>query len=77
MKSLSEVLSDSNRALLHVIEERNPESISELAEWTGRKQGNVSRTLRVMERYGFVSLKRKARAVKPVVNASKFLIEAA
>ena len=53
------------------------ESISELAEMTGRKQSNLSRTLKIMERYGFVSLKREARAVKPVVKATKFLIEAA
>ena len=35
MKSLAEVLSDDNRALLHVIKDSQPESISSLAEMTG------------------------------------------
>ena len=44
MKSLAEVLSDDNRALLHVIKDFQPKSISSLAELTGRKPGNLSRT---------------------------------
>lgn len=38
MKSLAEVLSDDNRALLKVIREAQPESISDLAGLTGREQ---------------------------------------
>ncbi|WP_438263623.1 HVO_A0114 family putative DNA-binding protein [Acidithiobacillus marinus] len=37
MKSLAEVLRDENRALLKVIMETKPQSISALAEATGRK----------------------------------------
>lgn len=77
MKSLSEVLSDNNRELLHIIRERHPESISELAKMTGRKQSNLSRTLKTMERYGFVALKRQNRAVKPEAKVTRFLIQAA
>ncbi len=51
MRSLSQVLSDENRALLEVIRTAKPESISELADLTGRKQGNLSRTLQTMSRY--------------------------
>ena len=36
MRSLAEVLSDDNRALLRVIREQKPESLSQLAELTGR-----------------------------------------
>ena len=36
MKSLAEVLSDDNRALLHIILKTKPESISALAETTAR-----------------------------------------
>jgi len=54
MRSLSQVLSDENRALLEVIRTARPASISELAEITGRKQGNLSRTLKTMSRYGLV-----------------------
>ncbi|HRK39021.1 MAG TPA: transcriptional regulator [Burkholderiaceae bacterium] len=44
MRSLAEVLSDENRALLKVIQDTKPQSISTLAEMTGRKPGNLSRT---------------------------------
>ncbi len=45
MKSLSEVLSDENRALLNVIRDKQPDSITSLATLTGRKTSNLSRTL--------------------------------
>ena len=54
MRSLSQVLSDENRALLDVIRTARPASISELADITGHKQGNLSRTLKTMSRYRLV-----------------------
>lgn len=45
MRSLAEVLSDENRALLKVIQDAKPQSISTLAQMTGRKPGNVGRQL--------------------------------
>ncbi len=77
MKSLAEVLSDDNRALLKVITETEPESISALAETTGRKPGNLSRTLKTMSHYGIVELRREKNHVRPVVKASEFRIVAA
>lgn len=44
MRSLSQVLSDENRALLDQIRASKPVSISELAELMGRGQGNLSLT---------------------------------
>lgn len=44
MRSLSQVLSDENRALLDQIRASKPASISELAELMGRGQGNLSQT---------------------------------
>jgi predicted transcriptional regulator len=76
MKSLAEVLSDDNRALLKVITETEPESISALAEVTGRKPGNLSRTLKTMSHYGIVELKREKNHVRPVVKATEFRIVA-
>ena len=55
-ESFARVLSDRNRALLGVIAESAPESLARLAELTGRKKSNLSRTLKTMERYGFVHL---------------------
>lgn len=77
MKSLAEVLSDDNRALLKVITETKPESISALAETTGRKTGNLSRTLKTMSNYGIVDLKREKNHVRPVAKATEFRIVAA
>lgn len=76
MRSLAEVLSDDNRALLRVIREQKPESLSQLAEVTGRAPSNLSRTLKTMERYGLVEMQRDLRTVRPVVNASEFVIRA-
>lgn len=77
MRSLAEVLSDDNRALLRVIREQKPESLSQLAEFTGRAPSNLSRTLKTMEHYGLVEMQRELRAVRPVVKASEFVIRAA
>lgn len=77
MKSLAEVLSDENRALLNIIKETQPESISGLAELTGRKQSNLSRTLKTMSSYGIVEMVKENRHVRPVVKATEFQILAA
>jgi predicted transcriptional regulator len=77
MKSLAEVLSDVNRALLKVIAESKPESISALAETTGRKPGNLSRTLKTMSNYGIVEMRREKRHVRPIAKATEFRIVAA
>ena len=60
-ESFARVLSDRNRALLAIIAESGPESLAHLAELTGRKKSNLSRTLKTMERYGFVQLSHGAR----------------
>jgi predicted transcriptional regulator len=57
-ESFARVLSDKNRALLEVIAESHPDSLTELAEMTGREKANLSRTLKTMEQYGLVSLKK-------------------
>ena len=74
MRSLAQVLSDENRALLNVIRESKPISISELAELTGRKQGNLSRTLKTMSNYGIVKMQRQAKALRPIVCADRYEI---
>jgi predicted transcriptional regulator len=57
-ESLIRVLSDKNRALLATIRDNQPASLTDLAERTGRKKSNLSRTLKTMERYGIVTLER-------------------
>jgi predicted transcriptional regulator len=60
-ESFARVLSDRNRALLGIIGESTPKSLASLAALTGRQKSNLSRTLKTMERYGFVQLSRGAR----------------
>lgn len=60
IKSLANVLSEENRHLLKLIIEQKPQSVSELEPMTGRKANNLLRTLRTMEHYGFVTLKKGA-----------------
>jgi predicted transcriptional regulator len=76
MRSLAEVLSDENRALLKVIQEAKPPSITSLADMTGRKPGNLSRTLKTMSNYGFVEMKREKQHVRPIAKATEFRIMA-
>jgi len=76
MKSLAEVLSDDNRALLRLIAETRPRSIAALAESSGRQPGNLSRTLKTLSSYGIVELKRVRNRVRPVVRATEFTIMA-
>jgi predicted transcriptional regulator len=47
--------------LLRVIAEKAPGSLDELAELTGRKKSNLSRTLKTMANYGLVTLERGER----------------
>jgi predicted transcriptional regulator len=62
--------------LLKVIQKTKPQSISTLAEMTGRKPGNLSRTLKTMSNYGFVEMKRENRHVRPIAKATEFRIVA-
>jgi predicted transcriptional regulator len=63
------VLSEDNQALLRMIRDQRPKSLTELAELTGRQVPNLSRSLRMMEGYGLVKLKRDGHGVEPVALA--------
>ncbi|MGH9607518.1 MAG: winged helix DNA-binding protein [Terracidiphilus sp.] len=60
-ESFAKVLSAGNRELLRTIAEKSPSSLEELAEMTGRKKSNLSRTLKTMANYGLVKLERGPR----------------
>lgn len=51
---------------------RDPKSLTGLAELSGRKVPNLSRTLRLMADYGLVALQRNIRDVQPAVLATEF-----
>lgn len=72
LDSLAKVLSEPNRELLRLIDERHPASLAELEVLTGRRASNLSRTLKTMSRYGLVELvpgKRGSVAPKVLVRA--------
>jgi predicted transcriptional regulator len=74
--TLSQVLSDKNRSLLALIMETEPQSISELAERSGRAKSNLSRTLKTMEQYGLVHFEEgPGRQIAPRVNYSGVELE--
>ena len=67
-ESFGKVLSARNRELLRIIAEKTPGSLDELAQITGRAKSNLSRTLKTMEGYGLVRLKRGERGrITPTV----------
>lgn len=61
IESVAKVLSAGNRELLQIIAERQPHSLDELAQLSGRKKSNLSRTLKTMAGYGIVELERGER----------------
>lgn len=76
LETMSQVLSDKNRALLALIVKTQPQSLAELAEKTGRAKSNLSRTLKTMERYGLVYFERRpGRQIAPRVNYSGVKLE--
>jgi predicted transcriptional regulator len=77
IKCLAEALSENNIKLLHLMAETRPESIKELAEISGRSTGNLSRTLKNLEKYGIVELQKTSgvKATKPIALATQFNIQ--
>jgi predicted transcriptional regulator len=68
---LAQVLSDQNRAVLKLINEKHPKSLSELAKQSGREKSSLSRTLKSMERYGLIHFEQGPnRQLAPKVNYS-------
>jgi predicted transcriptional regulator len=55
--SLARILSEDNMRLLETIREARPQSLTELAELSGRAKSNLSRTLHAMEHLGLVELR--------------------
>lgn len=69
------MIGEPNLALLAVIREHKPRSIGELAELSGRRESNLLRTLKTLERHPIVSLERTGLAIRPKVNATQFRVE--
>lgn len=75
-EAMVKLLSPENLAMLQVISRDKPESMRRLAELTGRKESNLSRTLKKFEKAGLVKLTPgPGRMRKPLLIASRVRLE--
>ena len=74
VETLLRLLTPKNRELLAIIRDRKPRSIAELAEMTGRKPPNVTRTLGKLEAVGFVRMKTVKHRKVPTAAVRAFRI---
>lgn len=76
IESFAKLLSRRNRNLLALIARERPNSITELAELTGRHKSNLSRTLNEMSRHGLVELVRGPRGtLRPRVRCDRVQVD--
>jgi predicted transcriptional regulator len=59
-EALVKLLSEENMALLHLIGTRRPSSMHELAALAGRKESNLSRTLKKLQEVGIIGFEKGA-----------------
>lgn len=65
INAAGQALSNENISLLRLMDEEKPQTMTELAELSGRKLSNLSVTLKMLSSYGFVSLEKKGNTVHP------------
>ena len=65
INAAGQTLSNENIALLRLMNEEKPQTMTALAELSGRKLSNLSVTLKMLSSYGFVSLEKKGNTVHP------------
>ena len=76
VEGLVKLLSRQNLALLHAIEREKPASMRALAALTGRKESNLSRTLKKLEQAGIVAMRPgPGRTRTPVLVARRVRLE--
>ncbi len=75
VNALAQVLSNENIELLQLMDARQPETITELAEMSGRQKSNLSVTLKTLSSRGFVRLEKQGKGVKPVALFTDFEIQ--
>lgn len=73
--ALMRLLTPENRQLLAIIRDRKPQSIAELAAFSGRAAPNLTRTLAKMEAAGFVRMEDDHRRKVPTAIVHKLTVE--
>lgn len=74
LTALGQILNNDNIALLRMIENEEPQSITALAKLSGRELSNLSITLSTLEKHGFVKKVKGKNAIKPVALFTDFEI---
>lgn len=72
--AMARVMSDENMAMLKIIRETQPASVTALARAAGKQTPNVSRSLLAMEQFGLVRLVQKGRSKKPEATADEISV---
>ena len=72
--ALLRLLTPENRILLALIRDRQPQSIAELAELSGRAAPNLTRTLAKLEAVGFVRMEMVERRKVPTTAIHKLSV---
>jgi predicted transcriptional regulator len=75
VEALIRLLTPENRRLLAIIRDREPQSINELAEITGRAAPNLTRTLAKLEAAGFVRMRTVKRRKVPTTAVHRIHVE--
>ncbi len=65
--TLSKVLTPAREELLKIITEKKPKTVGELVSEAGRPEESVSRDLRILQNYGFISFERQGRQKTPKI----------
>lgn len=74
LNAVAQILSPENLQLLDLMDRENPESISQLAVLSGRAISNLSATLSVFEKHGFIKKVKGKNRLKPVALFTEFEI---
>ena len=69
------LLTPENRALLALIRDRKPQSVSELVKMSGRAQPNLTRTLAKLAAAGFITMTALGRRKAPAAAVKKIVVE--
>ncbi len=73
IQSIAKIFSTENQELLRIIIQQQPESITALANLTGKKTSYLSKILETMAHYGIIELDKTG--LKPTVKSTDFKIE--
>lgn len=67
LEAVRNFLTPKRLDLLHLIKEKHPKSLSDLARWTGRSFPSVFRDVETLTRHGLVKLNKKGDSLRSKV----------